>query len=296
MFLLAASFYCTRHTPWLSAVLSVPIAGFIVRLFIIQHDCGHHSLFPSARANDWVGRAISIVTLTPYTYWRLQHACHHATSGNQDRRGTGDIAMLMVTEYQRMSMARRISYRVYRHPLVLFGLGPIIQYSLLYRFPFPTRHRHKHDRRSILGTDLVIAVVYFVVIRTLGISAIAFALLPPLTLAASAGVWLFYVQHHFPGTYWERAHRWEYTRAAIAGSSLYDLPRPLHWLTANIGFHHIHHLCSRIPSYNLPRCYSVIPELQAVTHLSILDSLRCARMLLWNEQRQELVTIRNIHS
>jgi omega-6 fatty acid desaturase (delta-12 desaturase) len=187
------------------------MAGWIVRLFIIQHDCGHRSLFASRWTNDWIGRAISLITLTPYTYWRLQHARHHAASGNLDRRGVGDIPMLTMSEYSARTAAWRRWYRFCRHPIVLFGIGPTVQFWLLYRVPLLGPCRHRGDRMSILGTDAALALLYFIIAESIGLIDFLLAFLPAAVLAASGGVWLFYIQHHFPGTYW---------CAPTAGSSL----------------------------------------------------------------------------
>jgi acyl-lipid omega-6 desaturase (Delta-12 desaturase) len=291
--LIAAMIYGVRHAPWLTVLLYVPLAGAIVRLFVLQHDCGHRSLFPSAGLNDWVGRAISLVTLTPYAYWRGQHAAHHASSGNLDRRGVGDIPLLTVREFASRTPAGRLRYRIYRHPLVLFVIAPTIQYWLIYRIPTGGPLRHSSDWSSIVGTDAALAVLYAAIALTVGMPTFALAFFPSAVLAASAGVWLFYVQHHFPQTVWDGDADWDYQRAALLGSSLYDLPKPLHWLTINIGFHHLHHLWSRIPSYNLQRCFAEVPEMQSAARLSLRESMRCMRLLLWDEERRRLTTIRD---
>jgi omega-6 fatty acid desaturase (delta-12 desaturase) len=290
---LAMTLYAIENAAWLAPLFHVSTAAMIVRLFTIQHDCGHRSLFRSARVNDWVGRAISLVTLTPYTYWRLQHAGHHAASGNLDRRGIGDVPMLTVSEYRSRPWWRRLGYRLYRHPLSLFGLAPTLQFWLLYRVPLPRVMRYPTDRWSILGTDLALAALYGGISYTIGIAHFLLAFFPAAVLAGSAGVWLFYIQHHFPGTYWRHGQQWDFHAAAFAGCSLYDLPAVLHWVTFNIGFHHIHHLASRIPGYRLRRCFAENAQLQSVTRLSVLESLRCAQLRLWDENAARLVSIRD---
>jgi omega-6 fatty acid desaturase (delta-12 desaturase) len=269
----------------------------MVRLFIIQHDCGHAAFFPSPRANDRLGRLLGVLTLTPYAFWRQEHAVHHATSGNLDRRGIGDVTTLTVDEYRSRSALARLTYRLYRHPLVLFGLGPSFHFLIRHRVPTGNPRRHRHAWLSVLGTNAALAGIGLVMGLTIGLQPFLLAYIPAAIMAASIGVWLFYVQHQFEDTYWQPAARWRFATAALEGSSFYDLPRPLHWATGHIGFHHIHHLCSRIPNYRLAECCARNPELQRFAkRLTLRESLGCARLALWDPEKGRLVSFRQARS
>jgi omega-6 fatty acid desaturase (delta-12 desaturase) len=277
---------------WLALLLAMPAAVFMVRLFIIQHDCGHGSYFRSPRTNDMLGIVLGVVTMMPYRAWRRDHAVHHASSGNLARRGIGDVTTLTVAEYRARSRWRRIAYRLYRHPLVLFAVGPIyllLRYRLFTANPF-------RDRRSwigILGTDAAAATLGAGAIALIGPVAFLAGWGSVLLLASAVGVWLFYVQHQFEETYWCPTALWDFQTAALKGSSFYDLPRFLHWLTGSIGFHHIHHLASRIPNYRLRTCFEENPELQhAAKRVTLWGSLKSTRMALWDENTQKLVSFR----
>ena len=269
-------------------LLAVPTAFFFIRLFIIQHDCGHGAFFPSRRANNLLGRALGVVTLFPYGYWKKTHAIHHATSGNLDDREFGDIRTLTVKEYQALSPLRRFSYRLYRNPLVMFGVGPFYQFVLKHRFPFDIPFTWKREWRSVLGTNLALAVVTTALVLGLGWKAVVLVEVPIILLAGALGVWLFYVQHQFEDTYWEHEEAWDFYRAGAHGSSFYDLGAIGHWLTGNIGYHHIHHLASQIPNYRLAECFRENPSMQRVTRLTVRASLRCARLTLWDEERRTM--------
>ncbi len=279
---------------WLSLLLAVPAAGFLVRLFMIQHDCGHGAFFRHRLANDWVGRVIGVLTLTPYDFWRRTHAIHHASSGHLERRGIGDIDTLTVREYLARSFWGRLGYRVYRHPLVMFGIGPAYLFVLQHRLPVSLMRRGWEPWLSTMATNLAIAVVAAGVIWFVGIKAFLLVHLPIMLLAASAGVWLFYVQHQFETTFWAHDGEWTLQEAALHGSSHYDLPGVLRWFTANIGVHHVHHLCSRIPYYRLPRALRDHPELRGVSRLTLLQSFRCVRLVLWDEGRRRLISFREM--
>jgi acyl-lipid omega-6 desaturase (Delta-12 desaturase) len=281
------------HGYWITLLMAVPAAGFLVRLFIIQHDCGHGSLFRSRLANDLTGRILGIFTLTPYDYWRRTHAAHHATSGNLDRRGIGDINTLTVREYLALSRWRRLVYRLYRHPLVLFGVGPIYLFILKHRLPLDMPLR-SGVWRNLFVTNLGIVALTAVLAVLVGPLALLKLHLPIVLLAASAGIWLFHVQHQFEDSYWQRDGSWNFHQAALQGSSYYHLPRLLQWLTASIGLHHIHHLCSRIPNYRLQECLDANPELHKVRRVTLLESLRCARLALWCEEAQRMIRFRDI--
>ena len=237
----------------LALVLAVPAAGFMVRLFMIQHDCGHGSLFSSRRANDWIGRVIGIFTLTPYDYWRQSHASHHAGSGNLDRRGIGDIDILTVREYLALGWLHKLRYRLYRHPMVMFGLGPAYLFILRHRLPFGAMRAGSMPWASTQLTNLGLLAVSASLIYAIGWAEFLAIQATIVILGASVGVWLFYVQHQFERTYWEHQPDWSHPEASLFGSSFYDLPKPLMWLTANIGIHHLHHLSSRIPFHRLPQ-------------------------------------------
>ena len=279
---------------WLSLLLALPAAGFLVRLFMIQHDCGHGAFFRHRVANDWIGRVIGVLTLTPYDFWRRTHAIHHATSGNLERRGIGDVDTLTVNEYLARSKWGRLRYRLYRHPIVMFGLGPAYLFILQYRLPLGLVRAGWKPWLSTMGTNLAIAVLVATVIWFMGVRAFLLVELPITLLGASIGVWLFYVQHQFEDTLWAHDESWNQHEAAFHGSSHYDLPGVLRWFTANIGVHHVHHLCSRIPYYRLPRVLRDHPELAATRRLTLIDSLKCVRLALWDESRGRLVSFRDV--
>jgi acyl-lipid omega-6 desaturase (Delta-12 desaturase) len=278
---------------WIGLVGVAPAAGLLVRLFLIQHDCGHGSFFRSRLANDWVGRAIGVMTLTPYDYWRHNHALHHASSGNLDDRGFGDIDTLTVREFAARSRWRRILYRLYRHPLVMFGVGPTYLFILRHRLPIGMmRGGGWKPWLSTMGTNAVIAILMAVLIRLTGLGPFVLVHMPILVLAASVGVWLFYVQHQFEDTFWSRDEAWSFHEAALRGSSYYHLPGVLRWFTANIGVHHVHHLSSRIPCYRLPEVLRDHPQIAAVGRITMRQSLRCVRMALWDETAGRLISFR----
>ena len=289
--LLAAMTWGLDRGIWWAMLLAVPAAGLLLRLFMIQHDCGHGTFFRARWGNDLLGRAIGVLTLTPYGYWRRAHNTHHATSGNLDRRGDGAITTLTMREYLALPAWRRLAYRAYRHPLVLFGVGPAYQFLLRHRIPTGHPLRRWRDWLSILGTNLALGGIVAAAFL-LGIDAFLLGYLPVMLLAASIGVWLFHVQHQFEDTYWERSPRWSYQAAALDGSSFYDLPGVLRWVTAHIGLHHIHHLASRIPNYYLRQCFEENPVLQRAKRLTLWSSLRCARLSLWDEDSGKLVSFR----
>jgi len=274
----------------LTLALAVPTGFLFIRLFILQHDCGHGSFFPSRTANHVVGSLLGIVTLFPYGYWRRTHAIHHATSGNLERRELGDVKTYTVREYRAFSPVHRWLYALYRHPLVLLGFGPAYQFVLKHRFPFDIPWSWKREWASVMWTNAGIAVVFGSLSWWLGWRAVLLVHLPVVLVAGAVGVFLFYVQHQFEDTYWEHDEGWDFYRAAVQGSSFLDLPRPLHWLTGNIGFHHVHHLVSRIPNYRLAQCFREVPELQRVTRLTLWQGLRCLRLKLWDEETRSLVS------
>lgn len=277
---------------WLALPLALAAGAFLVRLFAIQHDCGHGSFFRHRLANDWLGRIAGVLTCTPYGVWRQSHAAHHATAGNLDRRGRGDVDTLTVNEYRARSIWGRLRYRLYRHPLVMFGLGPAYLFILQQRLPVGSMRRGWRPWASTMATNLAIAAVAALLIWLIGIKPFLLVHLPIVLLAASVGVWMFYVQHQFEHTTWANDETWSPHDAALYGSSHYDLPALLRWFTADIGVHHVHHLCSRIPFYRLSRVLREHPELRDVGRLTLLESFRCVRLALWDEQQGRLVSFR----
>ena len=276
----------------LSLLPSLLAAAFLMRLFMIQHDCGHGAFFRHRLANDWVGRAIGVLTLTPYDVWRRDHAIHHASTGHLDRRGIGDISTLTVREFQALSYWGRLRYRLYRHPFVMFGIGPIYLFLLRHRLPLGPAAGRRQAWISAMATNLATGAVVAALIWSIGLGPFLLAQLPITLIAASMGVWLFYVQHQFEATYWAREDGWSLHEAALYSSSHYDLPRILRWITANIGVHHVHHLCSRIPYYRLPHVLRDHPELRDVGRLTLLQSFGCLRLALWDESQRRLVSFR----
>ena len=279
---------------WATLLIAIPSAGFLVRLFMIQHDCGHGAFFSDRRANDWVGRAIGVLTLTPYDFWRRTHAIHHATSGNLDSRGIGDVDTLTVREFLARSWWGRVRYRIYRHPIVLFGIGPAFLFFVQQRLPFGLFRAGWQPWLSAMATNFAVALIVAVLVWFIGIKAFLIVHLPMMVLAASAGVWLFYVQHQFEDTIWENDAAWSQQETALYGSSYYDLPGVLRWFTANIGVHHVHHLCSRIPFYRLSRVLRDHPELREIGRLTLLESFRCIKFTLWDEAQRRLVSFRDV--
>ncbi len=277
---------------WLTLLLALPAAGFVVRVFMIQHDCGHGAFFHNRSSNDWVGRVLGIITLTPYDVWRRAHALHHATNGNLDRRGIGDIDTVTVREYCARSWLGRLAYRLYRHPAVMFGVGPAYLFFLKHRLPFGMMRDGWRPWVSSLATNAAIALAMTGMMALVGTFQFLLIQLPIMLLAASIGVWLFYVQHQFETTRWAREGAWNVQEAALYGSSHYDLPGVLRWFTANIGIHHVHHLCSRIPYYRLPQVLRDQPHLADIGRVTFFQSLRSVRLTLWDEARGQLISFR----
>jgi acyl-lipid omega-6 desaturase (Delta-12 desaturase) len=286
-----AMLLASRHGQfWLSFALAPLAAGLLIRLFMIQHDCGHGSFFPSKLANDWVGRVIGVLTMTPYDHWRRSHAIHHATSGNLDRRGIGDIKTLTVGEYFARNWRGRLSYRLYRHPLVMFGLGPAYMFLLESRLHFGFMRKGAMPWVSTMTTNAGILLAAGLLILGAGFTTFVIVHLPIVVLAATMGVWLFYVQHQFEGTTWDPTEDWSQADAALHGSSYYDLPPPLLWFSANIGVHHVHHISSGIPLYRLPEVLRNHPELGQVGRLGFWESLACVRLALWDAEKRRMVS------
>ncbi|KQZ80786.1 fatty acid desaturase [Mesorhizobium sp. Root157] len=277
---------------WWGLVLIIPAAGFLVRLFMIQHDCGHGSFFANRHADDWTGRALGVFTLTPYDCWRRAHAVHHASAGNLDERGMGDIKTLTVSEYQALPLRRRIAYRLYRHPLVMFGIGPTWLFLFEQRLPVGMMKSGLTPWVSAMATNLAIAFAIASIAWFVGLGAFLIVHVPIVVLAGSIGIWLFYVQHQFEETEWAREPDWEFQHAALYGSSYYDLPAVLNWFTGNIGIHHVHHLSAKVPHYRLPEVLRDHPELRTIGRITLLESFRFVKLALWDETRGKLVSFR----
>ncbi len=274
--------------------LAVPAAAFLIRIFILFHDCTHSAFFASRRANTVLGYLSGILTFTPYEDWRRTHAIHHATLADLDRRGTGDVWTMTVDEYLAAPRRVRWAYRLFRNPLVMFGLGPIFVFLLSGRFAH--QGAEWRERRSVYITNAAILAIIILASLTIGLRTYLLIQLPVIWMAGSCGIWLFYVQHQFEGVYWSRHEVWDPLRAVLEGSSHYHLPGVLQWITGHIGMHHIHHIRPRIPNYNLQRCYDEIPALQAVRALSIGRSLGCLRLNVFDERKGKLVSFRSLRA
>ena len=275
---------------WLTAGLALVAAGFLVRVFILFHDCGHGSFFQSSKANQVMGFVTGVLCFTPYYHWRWQHALHHASAGDLDRRGSGDVWTLTVEEYLKASRWKRFTYRLARNPLILFGLGPLFLFLVMQRIPSSKAGRR--ERQSVFLTNLSVLALASGLSVLFGFKTYLLLQCGVLLAAGVAGVWLFYVQHQFEGVYWERSKEWDYATAALRGSSFYKLPRILQWFSGNIGFHHIHHLSPRIPNYHLEKCHQTEPLFQTVPPVTLLPSLKSLSFRLWDEQRRRLVSFR----
>jgi omega-6 fatty acid desaturase (delta-12 desaturase) len=283
-------------SPWLAPLAIIPGALAIVRVFIMQHDCGHGALFKSETANTWVGRALGVLTLTPYDVWRHAHALHHASHGNLDKRGHGDIDTLTVAEFAALSPLGKLKDRAYRHPLVMFAIGPAYIFLVQHRLPVGYMDKGVLPWASAMGTNLGILVLSALIVWAFGWQALLLVHLPIALGGAIIGVWLFYVQHQFDATFWARAPEWEREKAALDGSSFYDLPKWLMWMTGHIGIHHVHHIVSRIPFWRLPEVIERYPELKGTGRLTLLSSLRCVRLTLWDEAQKRMIGFRDLRT
>jgi len=285
----ATYFAWTRHMLWAVVPLSILSSGLLVRLFLIQHDCGHGAFFAHRGANDWVGRSLGILTLTPYAHWRRAHAIHHSMHGNLDRRGVGDVDTLTVAEYLARPRWARWRYRAYRHPLVMFGIGPTYIFLLTNRVPAGFMRSGRRHWLSTMGTNVAIGLVAVGIAQAIGFTAIAAVHLPIVLAAGMIGVWLFYVQHQFEHAYWSDKANWDARDAALLGSSHFAMPGVLRWFTANIGIHHAHHLSSGIPFYRLPDVLRAYPALAETNRLTLRSAFKCAALALWDERAQRMV-------
>lgn len=276
----------------ITLLLAIPAAGFITRLFIIQHDCGHGSFLKSKKGNSIVGTFCSIFTFTPYRYWRKSHAIHHASAGNLEHRGIGDIYTMTIEEYTQRTTWGRFKYRLYRNPLILLTIVPFVLFVIYYRLPNYSSKDLRKEQLSVYMTNLFFFLLIGALIWGFGLMTFLMIQVPITILTSSLGMWLFYVQHQFDETYWAKNEEWDYTQAALKGSSYYKLPRVIQWFTGNIGFHHIHHLSPRIPNYMLEKCHKENPLFQNGSILTIKTSLRSLFLSLWDEKQKKLVSFK----
>ncbi|QDH34196.1 fatty acid desaturase [Porphyrobacter sp. YT40] len=276
-----------------AALLLTPLAGLLLlRTFIIQHDCGHGAFFRKRTGNDWTGRALGVLTFTPYDCWSRSHTLHHANTGNLDARGFGDVDTLTVKEFRALGPIKRLFYRAYRHPVVLLGIGPAYLFLLRHRLPIGLMRAGSKYWVSALATNVATAVVLGCLIFVFGLVTTTLVVIPTLLIAASTGVWLFYIQHQFENAHWDRRPDWSFHEAAFRGSSHLDMAQPLRWFTGNIGIHHVHHLMSRIPFYRLPEVLRAFPELRQVNRFTVPQTLRPLMLALWDEDERRLITFR----
>lgn len=279
---------------WITIPLAVLAGGILIRIFIIFHDCGHGSFFKSQLANDTVGFLAGVLTFTPYYHWRWEHAVHHAGSGDLDKRGTGDIWTMTVQEYLESSRWKKFAYRLARNPFVLFVIAPVFLFLIRQRFPTPGAK--KRERESVQWMNLAILAMVIGLSWIFGLKAYLIIQLTIMGVGGAIGVWMFYVQHQFEGVYWERGDDWDYTAAALQGSSFYKLPKVLQWFSGSIGFHHIHHLSPRIPNYNLERCHKADPFFQTVPPVTFFASFKAMTFRLWDEPMRQLVGFRHLRT
>jgi omega-6 fatty acid desaturase (delta-12 desaturase) len=288
------AYHSLAYTYMLTLLFAVLAGGLMTRIFIIFHDCGHGSFFKSQPWNDALGICCSLFVWTPYYQWRHDHAVHHATAGDLDRRGVGDITTLTVSEYLARSRWERLVYRLYRHPLILFGIGPLYLFLVAQRIP--SSSAKSRERWSVHWTNGALLLLVTGLALWVGPLPLLLVHLPITVVATAAGVWLFYVQHQFEDTYWESHPNWQYPLAALHGSSYYRLPRVLQWFSGNIGLHHIHHLNARIPNYRLQQCHRENPQFQQVTTLTLWSSFKCIGLTLWDEEQRRLVGFGHLKS
>jgi len=288
----AAMYFSLQVGYWLTLLIAIPTAGFLVRIFIFFHDCGHNAFFPNTQWNRRIGSLLGILVFTPGEHWWHSHAIHHATSGNLDKRGVGDVTTLTVEEYTRLSWLGRLGYRLFRHPIVMFGLGPIWMFLISHRFPMPPTN--KKGTQSVIWTNVGILVLASGLSLLLGFKNYVLIQLPVIWLAGLAGIWLFYIQHQFENVYWTRDSSWDYVASAFQGASYYKLPKLLQWFSGNIGFHHIHHLNPRVPNYALEPAYHSDEVFRRSPTISVQDSLACVRLALYDESSRKMVGFRQI--
>jgi omega-6 fatty acid desaturase (delta-12 desaturase) len=283
-----AMYFTLAVSPWITLALAPLSGAFLLRSYIIFHDCSHGSFMPSRRGNAWLGTFCGLLVLSPFVRWRHDHAVHHATSGDLDKRGIGDLPTLTVAEYRARSRRGRLAYRLFRNPIVMFGVGPV--FAMIIGPRIVARNAPPRMRSSVVRTDIALAVIAAGLIWAIGIGDLLLVWAPAALFAGAVGIWLFYVQHQFEDAYWQRSDGWSYADAALRGSSFLNLPKLLQFFSGNIGYHHIHHLSVRIPNYNLQRAHEENPVFQSVPTLSLGDGLRAVRLKLWDEERARMVT------
>lgn len=291
-----AMYWSLAFSYWLTLLLAVPAAVMTMRLFMLQHDCGHGSFFSSQRANNIVGGILGVLTLVPYSYWRRTHAIHHASSGNLDARGLGDVDTLTVREYLARSPWQRLRYRVYRHPAVMLTVGPIWLFLIKHRLPLDIPRTWTREMTGVQLTNLALVGVIALLSYLVGFENFLWIQVPIWLVAGSLGVYLFYVQHQYEDTYWRYREAWNYYAAGLEGASHLTMPKLLQWATASIGLHHIHHVASRIPNYQLQRAQDAIPELGCATVLTLADSVKTFRLTLWDEEAKKLIGFRDLRA
>jgi omega-6 fatty acid desaturase (delta-12 desaturase) len=298
-FALVIIMYFTLSVSYLITLpLSLIAAGFLVRIFIIQHDCGHGSFFKSKRYNSIVGNLCSILTLTPYEFWRRSHAIHHAHNGDLNHRGTGDVYTMTFQEYHEASKGQRLGYRIYRHPIVMFLIGPLLMFVVLHRSPFALKHaRSNAGKWSIIRLDLFVIGILVLAATTIGLKSFFLVWFPTALFTGMIGVWMFYVQHQFEDVYWSQDPDWDYGDAALKGSTYYKLPKIFQWFSGNIGLHHIHHLSPMIPNYKLQSCHDDNPMFQEVVTLTFWDSIKIVTSgyAMWDQNSEKLISFRHAH-
>ena len=285
-----AMYYSLQISYLLTLGLAILATGFLTRLFIIFHDCGHGSFFPSKKANRIVGTFLGSLVFTPYDYWHREHSIHHKTVGNLDKRGSGDVKTLTVEEYEQLSAGKKLYYRVYRNPIILFVIAPFILFVIWFRFPRKTMG--KAGRRSVYVTNLIVVLICVPLILLMGWKAFLMIQLPVIYMATVTGVWLFYVQHQYEDVIWTRQEEWDYRKMAMEGSSFLKFPRLLQWFSGNIGYHHIHHLSPKIPNYNLESCHKENQMFSSIKPVTFVPSLRTMSLRLWNEKDGRLISFR----
>lgn len=292
--------YSLEVSYWITALLTVPTAGLLARIFIFQHDCGHRAFFNSQKVNDWTGRFLSLLTFVPYDLWRRGHNLHHAASGNLERCGVGDIDVLTVKEYKTLSKEKQLLYRLYRNPFLLIMVGTPLYTLIFQRIPYNNKAYFRNNNKmlslsstwkSTIFTDIALIAFYGSLAFLIGIVPLLLVYLPILILTAWFSGWAFYVQHQFENTYWETNENWSIQEAGLMGSSYYALPRVIEWFSGSIGRHHIHHMCSQIPNYKLRKCMDAKPELENINRITLRQSLKCASLRLWDEDKKQLVSI-----
>lgn len=297
LFLLVAGLifahWLMEPAPWAAALLVLPLAGLLIRTFVIMHDCSHGSFLPWPKVNDGIGFITGVLTFTPFQQWRREHALHHASSGDLDRRGYGDVTTLTVAEYRALSWFGRFKYRLYRHPFVLFGVGPL-HMMILQRFRAPSLASGAKQLWNVWMTNVALVALTISFGLTVGWKVVLFIYFPAYYLAAAGGIWLFYVQHQFEEAYWERGQEWDYATAAITGSSHLRMPSVLNWFTGHIGLHHVHHLGPKIPNYRLKAAHEENEVFQAAPVLTLRTAFRTLRLTLWDEENRRMIGFREL--